>query len=88
LARCTDRFARQWWHWFFYAQPDKPERAINADPDAWYGGDPAVMGAEAYEEYRQAIHDPDTVTRCWRTTARAWAWTTRTTSAIAPPGAA
>src|SRR4051794_38726899 len=61
LARCTDRFARQWWHWFFYAQPDRPERAITADPDAWYGGDPAVMGAEAYEEYRQAIHDPDTV---------------------------
>jgi haloacetate dehalogenase len=61
LARCTDRFALRWWHWFFYAQPDKPERAITADPDAWYGGSPAVMGAEAYEEYRQAIHDPDTV---------------------------
>ena len=40
LARCTDRFATAWWHWFFFAQPDKPERAINADPDAWYGATP------------------------------------------------
>jgi haloacetate dehalogenase len=61
LARCTDRFAEAWWHWFFFAQPDKPERAITADPDAWYGGDPAVMGHEAFAEYRAAIHDPGTV---------------------------
>jgi haloacetate dehalogenase len=25
-----------WWHLFFFAQPDKPERAILADPEAWY----------------------------------------------------
>jgi haloacetate dehalogenase len=61
LARCTDRFATAWWHWFFFAQPDKPERAINADPDAWYGGDPAAMGERAFAEYRAAIHDPATV---------------------------
>ena len=61
LDRCDDRFATAWWHWFFFAQPDKPERAINADPDAWYGGTAAAMGAAAYQEYRQAIHDPATV---------------------------
>jgi haloacetate dehalogenase len=61
LARCTDRFATAWWHWFFFAQPDKPERAILADPDAWYGGTPEHMGAAAFAEYRQAIHDPETV---------------------------
>ena len=61
LARCTDRFATAWWHWFFFAQPDKPERAILADPDAWYGGTPEHMGAAAFVEYRQAIHDPETV---------------------------
>ena len=61
LARCTDRFATAWWHWFFFAQPEKPERAINADPDAWYGGTPDAMGHEAYAEYRRAIHDPATV---------------------------
>jgi haloacetate dehalogenase len=38
LARCDERFARQWWHWFFFAQPDKPKRAILADVDAWYAG--------------------------------------------------
>ncbi|HWM57802.1 MAG TPA: alpha/beta hydrolase [Pseudonocardia sp.] len=26
LARCTDRFATAWWHWFFFVQPDRPER--------------------------------------------------------------
>jgi len=62
LERCDDRFAAAYWHWFFFAQPGKPERAILADPDAWYGGDPAAMGAEAYAEFRAAIHDPATVT--------------------------
>lgn len=61
LERCGETFATEWWHWFFFAQPDKPERAINADPDAWYGGDPVRMGAEAFAEYRAAIHDPATV---------------------------
>ena len=61
LERCDERFARLWWHWFFFAQPDAPERAILADPDAWYGGDPESMGDEAYAEYRRAIHDPDVV---------------------------
>ncbi|PZS35602.1 MAG: alpha/beta hydrolase [Pseudonocardiales bacterium] len=61
LERCDARFAEQWWHWFFFAQPDKPERAILADPDAWYGGDPKAMGEHAYDEYRRAIHDPATV---------------------------
>jgi haloacetate dehalogenase len=58
LARCDAKFAHDWYHWFFFAQPGKPERAILADPDAWYGGDPEAMGAENYAEYRRAIHDP------------------------------
>jgi len=61
LARCNATFAHDWYHWFFFAQPDKPERAILADPDAWYGGNPDTMGADNYAEYRQAIHDPATV---------------------------
>jgi haloacetate dehalogenase len=61
LERADARFATRWWHWFFYAQADKPERAIMADPGAWYGGDPDVMGAENYQDFRTAIHDPDTV---------------------------
>ena len=64
LERCDERFARLWWHWFFFAQPDKPERAILADPDAWYGNTPdkeRAMGAQAYADYRAAIHDPATV---------------------------
>jgi len=26
LDRADARFAAAWWHWFFFAQPDKPER--------------------------------------------------------------
>ena len=61
LERCDAAFARAWWHWFFFAQRDKPERAILADPDAWYGGSAATMGAEAYADFRAAVHDPATV---------------------------
>lgn len=61
LDRTDARFATAWWHWFFFAQPDKPEQAILADPDAWYGGDPHGMGAQNHADYLRAIHDPDTV---------------------------
>jgi len=61
LERCDANFAEQWWHWFFFAQPEKPERAILADPDAWYGNTPEAMGEENYQDYRRAIHDPATV---------------------------
>jgi len=61
LDRTDARFATAWWHWFFFAQPDKPERAILADPDAWYGGDVRSMGEENHADFRRAIHDPATV---------------------------
>lgn len=62
LRRCDAEFAASWWHWFFLGQTDKPaERIISADPDAWYKATPEQMGAEAYEDYHRAIHDPSTV---------------------------
>ncbi|WP_173317313.1 alpha/beta fold hydrolase [Streptomyces fulvorobeus] len=61
LSRITAEFATQWWHWFFFAQPDIPERVINADPDSWYRGDPQSMGQENYEEWRAATRKPDVV---------------------------
>ncbi|MGF6229208.1 haloacetate dehalogenase [Inquilinus ginsengisoli] len=61
LERCDARFAQAWWHWFFFGQKSKPERAILADPDAWYSATAEQMGAEAYADYREAIHDPETV---------------------------
>lgn len=61
LARCDAKFAHDWYHWFFFAQPDKPERAIMADPDVWYGGDPDAMGIENYQEFRAATRDAPTV---------------------------
>jgi haloacetate dehalogenase len=63
LERCDARFAKAWWHWFFFAQADKPERAILADPDAWYGAaqQRGRMGDEAFADFHAAIHDPATV---------------------------
>ncbi|MFF9113770.1 MULTISPECIES: alpha/beta fold hydrolase [unclassified Streptomyces] len=61
LARITPEFATQWWHWFFFAQPDTPERVINADPDAWYRGDPQIMGQENHDEFREATRNPEVV---------------------------
>ena len=41
LERCDARFAASWWHWFFFAQTEKPaEDWIVRDPLAWYRGDP------------------------------------------------
>ncbi len=63
--RTDARFAAAWWHWFFFAQPDKPERAITADPAAWYGsnapGKAEAMGPENHADHLAAIHDPATV---------------------------
>ncbi|AGB44999.1 putative hydrolase or acyltransferase of alpha/beta superfamily [Mesorhizobium australicum WSM2073] len=61
LERCDSRFATEWWHWFFFAQPDKPERAINVDPQAWYGGSAEAMGRENFEDYQAAISSPHVV---------------------------
>lgn len=61
LGRAGARFATAWWHWFFLAQPEIPERVILADPDAWYHGDPDTMGAENHAEFRAATRDPAVV---------------------------
>ena len=61
LSRITPEFATRWWHWFFFAQPDIPERVINADPDGWYRGDPKSMGQENYDEWRRAVRNPRVV---------------------------
>lgn len=61
LDRCDARFAQAWYHWFWFAVPEKPERAINADPLAWYDHDPVRMGAENHAEWVRAVSEPETV---------------------------
>ncbi|KRE06957.1 alpha/beta hydrolase [Bosea sp. Root670] len=61
LERCREEFARRWWHWFFYAQPEKPERAIGADPLAWYGGCAETMAQENFTDFARAVSDPSTI---------------------------
>jgi haloacetate dehalogenase len=61
LERCDARVAGRWFEWFFYAQPETPERVISADPVAWYQLDAEGMGEENYAELCEVINDPDTV---------------------------
>ena len=63
LARCGAEFASAWWHWFFLARPEVPERVINADPDAWYrtAAARAAMESGNYQDFLRAVHDPATV---------------------------
>jgi len=62
LERCDARFAAAWWHWWFFAQTEKPaEVVINRDPGAWYRLDAEKMGAGNYADLLRAVRDPDTV---------------------------
>lgn len=61
VDRADRRFAQDWWHWFFFAQPDVPERAILADPAAWYPADPSAMGEGNHDEMREATRRPEVV---------------------------
>jgi len=62
LDRADWKFARDWYHWFFFAQPEKPERAILADPMAWYDQVSSdLMGIEAYDDLVSALHYPSVI---------------------------
>lgn len=62
LDRIDWMFARDWYHWFFFAQPDKPERVISADPLGWYNKlSPELMGADAYRDLIHVLHNPKTI---------------------------
>jgi haloacetate dehalogenase len=63
LERLNERFVRDWWHWWFLGQTDKPaERIICADPDAWYRTPSAeALGADAHAELWEALRDPAVV---------------------------
>ncbi len=62
LERADWTFARDWFHWFFFAQPEKPERVISADPGRWYDKlSPDQMGHAAFADILEAIHRPEIV---------------------------
>lgn len=61
LERAGSEFAEAWWHWFFFGASAHAERAINADPLAWYQPDADVMGQENYDDMVAAVTDPATV---------------------------
>lgn len=63
LRRVDARFATAWWHWFFFAQPEIPERVINADPEEWYRpkADAATMGDENHAELMDAVRTQSVV---------------------------
>lgn len=61
LERCDGHFATQWWHWFFFNQPNKPEQAIFADPLAWYGGTETAMGIENFADFSASVQELSTI---------------------------
>ena len=71
FRRADMAFGLGFWHWFFLAQPyPLPERMIGADPDNFYFRHRSQIGArerptyfdsEAFEAYRRAYHDPETI---------------------------
>ena len=61
LERSAARVAERWCDWFFYAQPELPERVISADPVGWYRLNADQMGAENFAELVNAVNDPETV---------------------------
>lgn len=85
LERTGEQFAGKWWHWFFFAVPDKPERAILADPDAWYGGEMEPMGQAAYDDFRAATAILPLFTVCLKTTGLGWVSIGNTTSPVGGP---
>lgn len=60
LERTDWRFARDWWHWFFFAQSDKAEAAIRADPELWYPSH-NIPGEENTADYLAATRNPAVV---------------------------
>lgn len=60
LERANWRFAKDWWHWFFFAQSDKAEAAIRADPELWYPSH-AALGEENAADYLSATRNPEVV---------------------------
>ncbi|MEU4192380.1 alpha/beta hydrolase [Kribbella sp. NPDC026611] len=66
LERCGAEFAAAWWHWWFFAQSEKPaERVICADPETWYNAwtsnSPQALGPENHADFLAAIRNPATV---------------------------
>jgi haloacetate dehalogenase len=63
LERTDATFAREWWHWWFLGQTDKPAEAfINHNPDLWYSTpSPQEMGPENYADLWRALRDPAVV---------------------------
>jgi haloacetate dehalogenase len=71
FGRADMAFGLGFWHWFFLAQPyPLPERMIGSDPDNFYfrhrrqigaAERPAYFDSEAFEAYRRAYRDPETI---------------------------
>lgn len=60
LSRADWRFAKSWWHWFFFAQSEKAEAAIRTHPDLWYPAD-AARGEQNTLDYLKATRTPSVV---------------------------
>jgi len=60
LEQADWRFAKDWWQWFFFAQTEKAEAAMRADPELWHPQD-AALGEENAADYLAASLNPTVV---------------------------
>lgn len=60
LERADWQFARDWWHWFFFAQSEKALAAIRSDPELWYPSDGA-RGVDNCADYLSATRDQSVI---------------------------
>jgi len=61
LERADWRFARDWWHWFFFAETEKALAAITGNPDLWYPCEEARLGRDNAADVLAATRDPTVV---------------------------
>jgi hypothetical protein len=54
LSRADWRFAKSWWHWFFFVQSEKAEAAILVHPNLWYPEEGA-SGSENNRDHRNVL---------------------------------
>lgn len=89
LERCDARFAAAWWHWWFFAQTEKPaEQFISRDPAAWYGANPKQWVPRTTPTGSARSTTRARSSRWSRTTALGLGSTVSTRRPTAPPAAA
>jgi len=61
LERCDARFATEWWHWFFFAQPASRSARSSRIQTLGMKARQSAWERKTHADYRAAIHDAETI---------------------------